>query len=138
MRRVVITGVGALSPCGSTAGATWDAMVAGRSGIDVLKNVPVDGLPVRIGGEVKDFDANEALGRRLAKRMDRFCQFGVVAGEEAWRDAGLENFDGDSTRMGVYIGTGVGVRETIFFSLTSSSPSTDCVSTYPLEDDAPR
>lgn len=108
MRRVVITGVGALSPCGSTAGATWDAMVAGRSGIDVLKNVPVDGLPVRIGGEVKDFDANEALGRRLAKRMDRFCQFGVVAGEEAWRDAGLENFDGDSTRMGVYIGTGVG------------------------------
>lgn len=108
MRRVVITGLGAIGPNGHTAPSTWEGMRDGVSGITPLDLPEPERLVVRIGGQVKGFDAREAVGRKEAKRMDRFMHFAVVASEEAWRDAGLEGSDFDPVRLGCYIGTAVG------------------------------
>jgi len=108
MRRVVVTGLGAISPCGNSAVDTWDAMVYGRSGIDRIRSFDCEAFPVRIGGEVKDFDGVGLLGKRSAKRMDRFSQFAVVASDEALLDAGLNVPFEEPERVGVFVGTGIG------------------------------
>jgi 3-oxoacyl-(acyl-carrier-protein) synthase len=108
MRRVVVTGLGAISPCGNSAAETWDAMVYGRSGIDRIRSFDCEAFPVRIGGEVKDFDGVRLLGKRSAKRMDRFSQFAVVAADEALLDAGLNVPFEEPERVGVFVGTGIG------------------------------
>jgi len=107
-RRVVITGIGAVSPCGLTAVQTWDAMVAGRSGIGPITRFDVSAFPVKIAGEVKGFEVGAFLGRRDAKRMDRFCQFAVVAAIEAVQQSGLDLDREDPERIGVVFGSGIG------------------------------
>ena len=105
--RVVVTGLGAISPCGNTASDTWEAMVAGRSGVGPITLFDASGWPVRIAGEVKGFDPVARLGKKLVRRMARFTQFGVVASEEALADAGLAVGDVPPERLGVYVGSGI-------------------------------
>ena len=105
--RVVVTGLGGISPCGNTAQENWEAMVAGRSGIGPITHFDASEWPVRIAGEVKDFDPVERLGKKLVRRVARFTQFGIVASEEALADAGIEQGQVEPTRLGVYVGSGI-------------------------------
>jgi 3-oxoacyl-[acyl-carrier-protein] synthase II len=88
-RRVVVTGLGAISPCGLDVATNWDAVLAGRSGVGALTRFPADGLASRIAGEVRGFDGAAHLGARAVRRLGLFMQYALVAGDEALRDAGF-------------------------------------------------
>ena len=107
-RRVVVTGVGVVSPLGNTAKETWDSAVAGRSGVSVITRFDPSDLPVRIGGEVKGFDPGQWIDRKEIKKMDTFIHFAVAAAQMAADDAGLEVGDANRERIGVYVGSGIG------------------------------
>jgi len=106
--RVVITGMGAITPLGNDAPTTWAALVAGRSGIGPVTQFDASEFPTRIAGEVKGFDADATFGRREARRMDRYTQFALAAADQAIKDAGLIITDTIAPRVGVVIGSGVG------------------------------
>ena len=108
MRRVVVTGLGALTPCGLDVSSTWRAMLAGRSGIGPITRFDASGWPVRIAGEVRGFDAEAHFSRAELKRLDRFSRFALVAAAEAVSDAGLLLPGPAPERVGVYLGTGIG------------------------------
>ncbi len=110
--RVVVTGMGALTPLALSAGETWKAALAGRSGIATIQSFDASDLEVQFGGEVRGFDPIQSLGRREARRTDRFVQFALAATSEALRDAGLGDEDVDADRTGVICGTGIGGFET--------------------------
>ncbi len=112
-RRVVVTGIGAISPIGNDAKTMWDNAKKGVNGIDHLKNIDVEGNTVKIGGEVKGFDFVEYFGRKQIKRMDRFVQFALVATKEAMLDSKLDMDNEDRDRVGVYFGSGIGGLDTI-------------------------
>jgi len=112
-RRVVITGMGAISPLGLSLDATWQAMLAGRSGIGPITAFDAGALPCRIAGEAADFDPGARLSPKEARKMDRFMQMGTIAGCEALEDAGLEVSEANADRIGVYIGSGIGGISTI-------------------------
>lgn len=107
MRRVVVTGLGAVTPCGNDVGSCWDAMVAGRSGAGPIQHFDASRYPVRIAAEVKGFDAEAHLGKKQARRLDLFTQYAMVAAFEAAKQAGVEPCEGDP-RRGIYVGTGIG------------------------------
>jgi 3-oxoacyl-[acyl-carrier-protein] synthase II len=107
LRRVVVTGIGVVSPVGSTATSTWDALVAGRSGIGKISQFDPSEFPVRIAGEVDGFEPDAIFGRRRAKHLDRVTQLALVAAKEAIDGSGLE-IGADGDRVGVVWGTGVG------------------------------
>ena len=107
-RRVVITGLGIISPVGNDAGAAWQNILAGRSGIGPITRFDASSFPVRIAGEVKDFDVTHYLPARDARRMDIFMHYGIAAGIQAIRDAGLEAHPANAERIGVSIGSGIG------------------------------
>jgi len=106
MKRVAVTGVGAVSPLGLDAPSTWRAAVAGESGIGWISTFDTDGLPVRIAGEVSGFDATEVVSAKEARKLERNVLFGVAAGREALADAGLTGFD--PTRVGIVFGSAIG------------------------------
>ena len=106
-RRVVVTGLGAITPCGLDAPSSWEAAVAGRSGIGPITRFDTTDWAVRIAGEVEGFEPTE-LTRADRKRMDTFTQYAVVASLEAVRDAGLDPAVPLGERAGVYVGTGIG------------------------------
>ena len=108
MRRVVITGVGAVTPCGNTAASTWDAMVSGRSGIGPITRFDATGFPVQIAAEVKDFRVEDHIDRKMVKRLDLFAQYAMVAAREAFSHAGLSPYADGNPRFGIFIGTGIG------------------------------
>ena len=108
MRRVVVTGLGAVSPCGLDAPSTWTGMVQGRSGIGPITRFDTTGWSCTVAGEVKGFDGAQRVGRRDVRRMDLFMQYAVAAGEEAVADSGLDPATWDRQRVGVYVGTGIG------------------------------
>ncbi len=112
-RRVVVTGMGAITPVGLDVPSTWDAIVHGRSGIAHVQRFESDDLDVRIAGEVKGFDPNQYLDRKEARRMDRFLQLGVVAAQEAMRDAELKITPDEAVQVGVIVGSGIGGISTI-------------------------
>lgn len=89
-RRVVVTGLGAVSPCGLDAGTTWEGLLSGRSAVGPITAFDASQLPVRIAAEVKGFDAAARFGAAEAKRMDRFTALARAAAEEAVADAGLD------------------------------------------------
>ena len=112
-RRVVITGLGAITPIGNNVNNFWKGIKNGECGINQIKNFDTTGFKVKLAGEVKEFNPDEIFGRREARRMDRFSQFAVVAAREAWKDSGLNKENEDMTRVGVIVGSGIGGLETI-------------------------
>ena len=106
-RRVVITGMGAVSPLGNDVETTWENLTAGRSGADVIKQFDASEYPVHFACELKEFDPAAWIEKKQARRMDRFAQMIVVAAIQARDDAGLD-IDGDAARIGASIATGIG------------------------------
>jgi 3-oxoacyl-[acyl-carrier-protein] synthase II len=107
-RRVVVTGLGIVSPVGIGVEAAWPAILEGRSGIGPITRFDASAFPSRIAGEVRNFDVTKFLSAKEARRYDTFIHYGLVATMEAVRDAGLEQWDGDKERSGVSIGSGIG------------------------------
>ncbi|TDM13343.1 beta-ketoacyl-ACP synthase II [Macrococcus bovicus] len=110
-RRVVITGIGALSPLGNDAPTTYNNAIKGVNGIDFITRLDVSDFSVKIAGELKDFNIEDHLEKKEARKMDRFTQYGVVAAREALKDSGLEITDDNSARVGVWVGSGIGGME---------------------------
>jgi 3-oxoacyl-[acyl-carrier-protein] synthase II len=107
-RRVVVTGLGIVSPVGSTVDQAWQNVLAGYSGIGRITRFDASVFSSQIAGEVKDFDVTQYLPARDARRMDRFIHYGMAAGIQAIRDAGLEAHPVDADRIGVSVGSGIG------------------------------
>ena len=112
-RRVVVTGLGIVSPLGSTVAAAWDAVCAGRSGIAALTRLDTTAFPVRFGGEVRDFIAEDYMPAKDVRKFDPFVPFGVGAAVQAIRDSGFTVTEANAPRIGVAIGAGIGGLSTI-------------------------
>jgi 3-oxoacyl-[acyl-carrier-protein] synthase II len=112
-RRVVVTGLGIVSPVGSTVAKAWDGIVNGRSGIGPITRLDVSAFPARIGGEVKDFSAEEYMGPKDVRKFDPFVPFGFASAVQAIRDSGFEVTEANAARIGVAIGAGIGGLSTI-------------------------
>ena len=106
--RVVVTGLGAITPLGNTLAEYWEGLLAGRSGVGPITLFDASKHVCRIAAEVKGFDPQAYMDRKEAKRMDRFAQFGVSASKQAIADARLKIDDSNATQVGVLIGTGIG------------------------------
>lgn len=107
-RRVVITGLGIVSPVGVGVAQAWQNIVNGKSGIGRITHFDPSAFACQVAGEVKDFDVTQHLPAKDARRMDRFIHFGLVAGMEAFKDSGLEVTEQNAERIGVNIGSGIG------------------------------
>ena len=112
-KRIVVTGVGAVTPIGIGAKTTWDGLLAGKSGIRKIQHWDASNLEVQIAGEVEGFVARDHMDFKLAKRMDRFAQFGVAAAREAIEQAGLTIDESNADRVAVVVNTGGGGIPTI-------------------------
>ncbi|HBF63177.1 MAG TPA: beta-ketoacyl-[acyl-carrier-protein] synthase II [Gammaproteobacteria bacterium] len=112
-RRVVVTGMGMVSPIGHSVDTSWQAAIAGRSGIRINEGFDTEAFGVKICGSVVDFDISEYMNPKEARRMDGFIQLGVAAATQAIKDAGLTAHPDDADRIGVAIGSGIGGIETI-------------------------
>lgn len=110
--RVVITGIGALSPIGNDAKTTWANALKGVNGIDKITRLDTEKYNVHLAGELKDFNIEDHIDKKEARRMDRFTQYAVVAAREAVQDAKLDINDQTANRIGVWIGSGIGGMET--------------------------
>ena len=108
MRRVVVTGLGMLSPLGNSPESTWQNLLLGKSGISDITHFDTSAYPTRFAGLVKDFDAQDYMARKEAKKMDLFIQYGVAAGVQAFKDSGLEVNEENAPRIGVAVGSGIG------------------------------
>jgi 3-oxoacyl-[acyl-carrier-protein] synthase II len=107
-RRVVITGLGTVSPVGLTVQESWETVVAGKSGIAKITDFDISSFPSQIAGQVKGFDVKQYLSAKDAKKMDPFIHYGIAAAIQAIEDAGLEVTDANAERIGVAIGSGIG------------------------------
>src|SRR5205085_2180309 len=107
-RRVVVTGLGLITPCGHSVTDTWAALMTGRSGVDYIKKFDTTKFPVRIGAEVKDFDPLKYVEKKEARKMGAFIHFAVAASDEAMGDSALQITDDNSERIGTYISSGIG------------------------------
>ena len=107
-RRVVVTGLGIISPVGNTVSETWDNIVAGKSGIGPITRFDASAISARIAGEVKGFDVSTYLSPKEARRMDTFIHYGMAAGIQAFKDSGIEVTEANAERIGVNIGSGIG------------------------------
>ncbi|MCI2773503.1 3-oxoacyl-[acyl-carrier-protein] synthase, KASII [Staphylococcus petrasii] len=111
-KRVVITGMGALSPIGNDAHSSWENALKGVNGIDTITRVDTEDYNVHLAGELKDFNIEDHMEKKEARRMDRFTQYAVVAARQAVEDAKLTINDDNADRIGVWIGSGIGGMET--------------------------
>ncbi len=119
-RRVVVTGMGAVSPFGVGTDLLWDGLSNGKSGIRTIASLDnIENYPVRIAGEVLNFNPEDYLDKKEAKRMDRFSQYALVASAEAYKMAGLENAQIDDERFGVIVGSAAGGMTTIEINVAS-------------------
>ncbi|MFY0992686.1 beta-ketoacyl-ACP synthase II [Halomonas sp. C05BenzN] len=107
-RRVVVTGLGLVTPVGNSVEESWTSILAGKSGIAPIEHFDVNGFNTRFGGSVKGFDISPYLNPKDARKMDLFIQYGVAAGGQAIADAGLECTEENAGRIGVAIGSGIG------------------------------
>jgi len=107
-RRVVVTGVGLVSPLGIGTEATWDALVAGKSGVSTITRFDASDFPVRIAAEVKGFNAEDWIEPKEVKKFDLFVHYALAASQMALRNSGLEITEANATRVGVVIGSGIG------------------------------
>jgi len=107
-RRVVVTGMGMLSPVGNTVESSWKALLAGQSGIVNIEHFDAENFSTRFAGLVKDFDCTEYMSKKDARKMDLFIQYGIAAGVQALDDSGLQINEENAPRVGVAIGSGIG------------------------------
>lgn len=114
MGRVVISGLGLLTPLGNTVESSWAGIMAGKSGIGPITQFDVADYPTRVAGEVRDFDAAAIMGNKDTRKTDRFVHYGTGAAAQAIADAGLDLEAADTERIGVYIGSGIGGINTIY------------------------
>ena len=112
-RRVVVTGIGIISPVGATLEENWKNITNGVSGITRISHFDTEGFPCRVAGEATDFDVEKYMSVKQARKMDRFIQIGMAAGIDAFKDSGLEITEENAHQMGAYIGSGIGGIETI-------------------------
>ena len=112
-RRVVVTGLGAVTPIGNTVPEFWQGIREGRVGIGEITRFDTESFKVKLAAEVKDFDAAERMDPKAAKRMERFSQYAVAAAKEAFADADLHLEEEDPFRAGVIVGSGIGSLETV-------------------------
>src|SRR5687767_15573913 len=112
-QRIVVTGIGMVSPVGCDALCTWDAIVGGKSGIARISRFDPTGYQTTFAGEVKEFDPVDRLGRKDARRTDRYTHFAVASALEALERSGLAIDDAIADRVGVLIGSGMGRAETL-------------------------
>ena len=112
-RRVVITGLGIVSPVGNDIATAWDNVVSGRSGIAKVERFDTLTFPVHFGGEIRNLDLEPFMTAKDARRMDPFMQYGVVAGIQAMRDSGLVVTEANAQRIGILMGSGMGGLESI-------------------------
>ncbi len=112
-RRVVITGMGIISPVGNNVAEAWANIVAGNSGIGPVSNFDASEFPVRIAGEIRNFEITDYLSAKDARKMDPFIHYGIAACQEAMTDAGIEVTDDNAQRIGVAVGAGIGGIGTI-------------------------
>ncbi|MDR9826168.1 beta-ketoacyl-ACP synthase II [Vibrio sp. FNV 38] len=112
-RRVVVTGMGMLSPVGNTVESSWKALLEGQSGIVNIEHFDTEKFSTRFAGLVKDFDCTEYMSKKDARKMDLFIQYGIAAGIQALDDSGLEVNEANAHRVGVAIGSGIGGLELI-------------------------
>ncbi|MGM9950672.1 MAG: beta-ketoacyl-ACP synthase II [Lysinibacillus sp.] len=111
-RRVVVTGIGAVTPLGNTAEETWSGVKEGKSGIGPLTRVDAEKFTAKVAAEVKDFDIEQYVERKEARKMDRFTHYALASALMAHQDSGLEINEGNAHRVGVWIGSGIGGMET--------------------------
>ncbi|WP_042149019.1 beta-ketoacyl-ACP synthase II [Paucisalibacillus sp. EB02] len=111
-RRVVVTGLGAVTPIGNDVQTMWESLLAGKSGIDFVTQVNKDEFPAKVAAEVKDFDPTLYVDKKDARKMDPFTQFAVAASKMALQDAKLEVSEDIAHRVGVWIGSGIGGMQT--------------------------
>jgi len=111
-RRVVVTGIGAVTPLGNSAEETWANILQGKSGVGPLTRVNSDDYPVKVAAEIKDFSIGEYVDRKEARKMDRFTHYAIAASKMALQDAKLEITADIANRVGVWIGSGIGGMET--------------------------
>ncbi|KMV32062.1 beta-ketoacyl-ACP synthase II [Photobacterium swingsii] len=107
-RRVVVTGMGMLSPVGNTVDSSWKALLAGTSGISNIEHFDASAFATRFAGMVKDFNCEEYMTKKDARKMDLFIQYGIAAGVQALKDSGFEVTEENAPRFGVAIGSGIG------------------------------
>ncbi|WP_032121862.1 beta-ketoacyl-ACP synthase II [Clostridium amazonitimonense] len=111
--RVVITGLGAITPLGNSVEKFWDNIMVGCCGIDYIKAFKADNFKVKIAAEVKDYNPEDFIEKKEVKRMDRFCQFSLIAAKEAIKDSNLDISKEDPYKIGVIVGSGIGGFSTI-------------------------
>ena len=111
-RRVVVTGIGAVTPVGNDAAKTWENIVNGVSGVGPLTRINADEYPAKVAAEITDFNPEEFMDKKDARKMDRFTQYALAASLMAVKDADLQITDENSARIGVWIGSGIGGMET--------------------------
>lgn len=112
-RRVVVTGLGLITPVGNSVGASWDAIKNGKSGIATLDHFDASSFSTQFGGAIKNFDCSAYMAPKEARRMDEFMQYGIAAGVQAIEDSGIDIENIDANRAGVAIGSGIGGIKTI-------------------------
>lgn len=135
-RRVVVTGIGAVSPLGNDASSTWESMKAGRSGIGLIESMDTSDYPVKIGGEVRNFDHTQYFSNpKDARRMDRYAHLSIAAAQMALQESGLLEAEVDRDRIGVMLGSGIGGLGTLeanHTALLTRSPSRVSPFTIPM------
>ncbi|MCL6453001.1 MAG: beta-ketoacyl-ACP synthase II [Alicyclobacillus sp.] len=112
-RRVVVTGLGVVTPLGSTVSTFWDNLTAGKSGISLIDELDTTDYPVKIGGVVRDFEPEQYIDKKEIRRLDKFAQFAIGAASQALADAGLQITPENAERVGVLIGSGIGGIHTL-------------------------
>ncbi len=107
-RRVVVTGLGMVSPLGNSVADSWEKILAGKSGIAPLSHFDTTDFPVRFGGSIRELDITEYISKKDARKMDPFIHYGMAAGIQAFRDSGIEVTEQNAGRIGVAVGSGIG------------------------------
>ena len=113
MRRVVITGLGAITPLGNNVDEFWKGIKEGKCGIDYITKFDTTNFKVKLAAELKGYNAEDYFDRREAKRLDKFSQYAMIVAREAWKDSGLDKEKENMERVGIVIGSGIGGIETI-------------------------
>ncbi len=113
-RRVVITGIGALTPIGKGAPEFWNGLISGKSGVKSIDNFDVSNSPTKFAAQIEDYDASQYMNPKEARRMDKFCQYAMITAEEAIKDSGLDLDQIDKNRVAVIIGSGIGGMQVFY------------------------